>query len=174
MTKIAFIGLGAMGGPMAGNLAKAGHDVTATDLSIGAIDRAVEAGCQRGKTVAHAVRDADVVVTMLPGGDHARSVYLDAYGVVAHAKAGALLIDCSTIDVETARSVNDAAKAKGFSMVDAPVKGDGAAARDATLTFFVGGDEEAFARAKPVLEKMGKKIIRAGDAGAGQGALRAK
>ena len=168
MTKVAFIGLGNMGGPMAANLAKAGHHVTATDLSIGAIDRAVEAGCKRGETVAAAVRDAEVVVTMLPAGAHVRSVYMDSYGVIAHAKDGAVFIDSSTIDVDSARAVSGAAFEKGFAMVDAPVSGGVAAAMAGTLTFMVGGAEEAFQRATAVLEAMGKNIFHAGVAGNGQ------
>lgn len=168
MTKIGFIGLGNMGGPMAANLAKAGFEVTATDLSIGAVDRAVEAGCKRGDTVAAAVREADVVVSMLPAGAHVRSVYTDDYGVIAHAKAGALLIDSSTIDVDSARAVSAAAAEKGFAMVDAPVSGGVAAATGGALTFMVGGAAEAFERARPVLEAMGKNIFHAGAAGNGQ------
>ncbi|WP_411819970.1 3-hydroxyisobutyrate dehydrogenase [Hyphococcus formosus] len=168
MTKIGFIGLGNMGGPMAANLAKAGFDVTATDLSIAALDRAVEAGCKRGDSVANVVKDADVVVSMLPAGQHVRSVYLDNYGVLANAKEGALFIDSSTIDVDSARAVISAATDKGFAMVDAPVSGGVAAATAGTLTFMVGGESDAFERAKPVLEKMGKNIFHAGDSGNGQ------
>lgn len=161
MTKIAFVGLGNMGGLMAVNLVKAGHDVTATDLSIGAIDRAVEAGCNRGATVAEAVGDAEIVVTMLPAGAHVRSVYTENYGVIANAKDGALFIDSSTIDVDSARAVSGAASEKGFAMVDAPVSGGVAAATAGTLTFMVGGADEAFQGAKPVLEAMGKNIFPA-------------
>lgn len=168
MTKIGFIGLGNMGGPMAANLAKAGHDVTATDLSIGAIDRAEEAGCTRGDSVAHAVSDADVVVTMLPAGAHVRSVYTEEYGVIANAKDGALFIDSSTIDVDSARAVSNAAKDKNFAMVDAPVSGGVAAATAGTLTFMVGGEATSFERAQPILDAMGKNIFHAGDAGNGQ------
>ncbi len=168
--KIGFIGLGNMGGPMAVNLARAGFEVTATDLSIGAIDRAVAAGCKRGETVTATVGDADVVVSMLPAGAHVRSVYTDNYGVIANANKAALLIDSSTIDVATARDVASFAEERGFAMVDAPVSGGVAAANAATLTFMVGGDEEAFERAKPVLEKMGENIFHAGDVGNGQAA----
>ena len=168
MTKIAFIGLGNMGGPMAANLAKAGHEVTATDLSIGAVDRAVEAGCKRGETVAAAVADAEIVVSMLPAGAHVRSVYTENYGVIANAKEGALFIDSSTVDVDSARAVNAAAAEKGFAMVDAPVSGGVAAATGGTLTFMVGGEKEAFEKARPVLEAMGKNIFHAGAAGNGQ------
>ena len=164
MTSIAFIGLGNMGGPMAANLAKAGHDVIATDLSIGAIDRAVEAGCRRGKTVADTVRDADVVVTMLPAGAHVRSVYTENYGVIPNARKGALFIDSSTIDVDSARDVIKTASEKGFQMVDAPVSGGVGGATAGTLTFMVGGEREAFERAQPILENMGKNIFHAGAA----------
>lgn len=170
MTKIAFVGLGNMGGPMAASLAKAGHDVTATDLSIGAIDRAVEAGCKRGDTVADAAKDAEIVVTMLPAGAHVRSVYTEGYGVIANAQEGALFIDSSTIDVDSARAVCGAASEKGFAMVDAPVSGGVAAATAGTLTFMVGGGEDAYQRARPVLEAMGKNIFHAGAAGNGQAA----
>ena len=166
--KIGFIGLGNMGGPMAANLAKAGFEVTATDLSIGAIDRAVEAGCARGESVAACVREADAVVTMLPAGAHVHSVYTDDYGVFANARAGALLIDSSTIDVDSARAVIGAASDKGFDMVDAPVSGGVAAATNGTLTFMVGGAPTAFECARPVLEAMGKNIFHAGGAGNGQ------
>jgi len=168
MTKIGFIGLGNMGGPMAANLAKAGHDVTATDLSISAIDRAVDAGCKRGETVEATVGDADVVVTMLPAGKHVRSVYTESYGVIANAKDRALFIDSSTIDVDSARAVIAAAMDKGFAMVDAPVSGGVAAASAGTLTFMTGGEADAFERTKPVLEAMGKNIFHAGAAGNGQ------
>ncbi len=168
MTNIAFIGLGNMGGPMAANLAKAGHDVTATDLSIGAIDRAVEAGCKRGQSVAAAVADADIVVSMLPAGAHVRSVYMEDYGVLAHAKDGALFIDSSTIDVDSARAVIAAAADKDFAMVDAPVSGGVAAAAAGALTFMVGGESTAFERARPILDVMGKNVFHAGAAGNGQ------
>lgn len=168
MTKIGFIGLGNMGGPMAANLAKAGLDVTATDLSISAVDRAVEAGCKRGETVALTVKDADIVVSMLPAGAHVRSVYTESGGIIANAKKGALFIDSSTIDVDSARAVIAAATEKDFAMVDAPVSGGVAAAAAGTLTFMVGGEDSAFEHAKPVLEKMGKNIFHAGDAGNGQ------
>ena len=168
MTKIAFIGLGNMGGPMAANLAKAGYEVTATDLSIGAVDRAVEAGCKRGETVVAAVADAEIVVSMLPAGAHVRSVYTENYGVIANAKEGALFIDSSTVDVDSARAVNAAATEKGFAMVDAPVSGGVAAATGGTLTFMVGGEKDAFEKARPALEAMGKNIFHAGAAGNGQ------
>ncbi len=166
--KIGFIGLGNMGGPMAANLAKAGFDVTATDLSIGAIDRAEQAGCKRGDTIAATVKEADIIITMLPAGPHVQSVYTDSYGIFANAPKGALCIDCSTIDVETARSVNAAALNGGFEMLDAPVSGGVGAAQQGTLTFMVGGAKPSFAKAKAALDAMGKNIFHAGDAGNGQ------
>jgi 3-hydroxyisobutyrate dehydrogenase len=166
--KIAFIGLGNMGGGMAANLAKAGHDVRAFDLSEEALTRAVEAGCTRAASAAEAVTGAEAVVTMLPAGKHVAGIY-DA-DVFPNAAPGTLLLDCSTIDVATARANIEAATAKGLVAVDAPVSGGIAAANAGTLTFMVGGTDEGFARAEPILAKMGKAVIHAGDAGAGQGA----
>ncbi|MBE1528159.1 3-hydroxyisobutyrate dehydrogenase [Sphingopyxis sp. OAS728] len=166
--KIAFIGLGNMGGGMAANLAKAGHEVRAFDLSEEALGRAVEAGCTRVASAAEAVAGAEAVVTMLPAGKHVASVYES--DVFPNAAPGTLLLDCSTIDVATARANIEAATAKGLVAVDAPVSGGIAAANAGTLTFMVGGTDEGFARAEPILAKMGKAVIHAGDAGAGQGA----
>ena len=166
--KIAFIGLGNMGGGMAANLAKAGHEVRAFDLSEEALTRAVEAGCTRAASAAEAVTGAEAVVTMLPAGGHVASVYES--DVFPNAVPGTLLLDCSTIDVATARANIEAATAKGLVAVDAPVSGGIAAANAGTLTFMVGGTDEGFARAEPILAKMGKAVIHAGGAGAGQGA----
>jgi 3-hydroxyisobutyrate dehydrogenase len=166
--KIAFIGLGNMGGGMAANLAKAGHEVRAFDLSEEALVRAVEAGCTRAASAAEAVTGAEAVVTMLPAGKHVAGVYES--DVFPNAAPGTLLLDCSTIDVATARSNIEAATAKGLVAVDAPVSGGIAAANAGTLTFMVGGTDEGFARAEPILAKMGKAVIHAGGAGAGQGA----
>lgn len=166
--KIAFIGLGNMGGGMAANLAKAGHEVRAFDLSEEALARAVEAGCNRAASAAEAIAGAEAVVTMLPAGKHVAGVY--EADVFPHAAPGTLLLDCSTIDVATARANIEAATAKGLVAVDAPVSGGIAAANAGTLTFMVGGTDEAFARAEPILAKMGKAVIHAGDAGAGQAA----
>ena len=166
--KIAFIGLGNMGGGMAANLAKAGHEVRAFDLSEEALARAVEAGCTRAASAAEAVTGAEAVVTMLPAGKHVASVYVA--DVFPNAAPGTLLLDCSTIDVATARANIEAARAKGLVAVDAPVSGGIAAANAGTLTFMVGGTDEGFARAEPILAKMGKAVIHAGGAGAGQGA----
>lgn len=168
MTSIAFIGLGNMGGGMAANLAKAGHDVRAFDLSAEALERAGEAGCLAATSAAEAVTGAEIVVTMLPAGRHVTTVYEG--DVFAAAAPATLLIDCSTIDVATARANADAATAKGLVAVDAPVSGGIAAANAGTLTFMVGGSAEAFARAEPVLSAMGKAVIHAGGAGAGQAA----
>ncbi|MEQ9662400.1 MAG: 3-hydroxyisobutyrate dehydrogenase [Parasphingopyxis sp.] len=168
MTTIAFIGLGNMGGGMAANLAKAGHDVAAFDISEEALGAAKAKGCRTAASGAEAVKGAEAVVTMLPAGKHVRAVYTD--DVFDHAEPGTLLLDCSTIDVDTARSVADQAAAKGFAMVDAPVSGGILAAEGGTLTFMVGGTDEAFERARPILEAMGKAVIHAGDAGNGQAA----
>ncbi len=168
MTTIAFIGLGNMGGPMAANLAAADYTVKATDLSDEAIERAIDAGCQRATGIAEAVQDADIIVTMLPAGTHVRSVYTNDDGVITNAKPGALFIDSSTIDVESARAVSATAQAAGFEMVDAPVSGGVTAAAAGTLTFMVGGGLSAFERARPILTYMGKNIFHAGAAGNGQ------
>jgi len=168
MATIGFIGLGNMGGGMAANLAKAGHTVRAFDLAEAALARAEESGCTRAGSVAEAVADADVVVTMLPAGAHVRAVYTEQ--VFAAAKRKPLLLDCSTIDVVTARAVIAAAAEQGFAMLDAPVSGGIAAANAGTLTFMVGGEAAAFEQARPILEKMGKAVIHAGGAGAGQAA----
>jgi len=168
MAKIGFIGLGNMGGGMAANLAKKGHDVHAFDLVEAALARAVEAGCARASSAAAAAADAELVVTMLPAGKHVRSVYADeVFGAVP---ASALLMDCSTIDVASARAVGAAAAEKGLAMLDAPVSGGIAAANGGTLTFMVGGEDAAFARGEPILSAMGKAVIHAGAIGTGQAA----
>src|SRR6476661_5889330 len=168
MAKIAFIGLGNMGGGMAANLAKAGHDVVAFDLSEDALLRAEARGATRSPSAQEAMAGADAVVTMLPAGKHVRAVYADS--VIGHAPKGAILMDCSTIDVASARAVIADARAAGYEMVDAPVSGGIAAAEAGTLTFMAGGTDAAFDRARPFLESMGKAVIHAGDAGAGQAA----
>ena len=166
--KIAFIGLGNMGGGMAANLVKAGHEVTAFDLAEPAIARARGNGCAIATSAAEAVAGAEAVVTMLPAGKHVAGVYTDS--VIGTAPPAAILIDCSTIDVATAREVEDVAGAAGYTMVDAPVSGGIAAADAGTLTFMVGGSAAGFERARPILEAMGKAVIHAGQAGAGQAA----
>ena len=168
MARIAFIGLGNMGNPMAANLVKAGHEVRAFDLSQDALARAEGSGCTVASSTEEAVKDGEAVVTMLPAGKHVRDVY-DQH-VFGSAPENAILIDCSTIDVATARAVEDMASARGYAMVDAPVSGGIAAADAGTLTFMVGGSDDAFERARPILDKMGKAVIHAGAAGAGQAA----
>ena len=168
MTTIAFIGLGNMGGGMAINLAKAGHDVHAFDLSQEAVNNAVGAGCFAAGSIIEALQGAEVVVTMLPAGQHVRSVYLGEDGIIENAPDGALLIDSSTIDIESARTVIETAEAKGLAMVDAPVSGGVAAAAAGTLTFMVGGTKFAYDKAQDYLAQMGKNIFHAGDAGNGQ------
>ncbi len=164
--KIAFIGLGNMGGGMAANLVKAGHAVNAFDLAEEALARARENGCETFTSVRDAVQGVDAVVTMLPNGEIVKNVY--ASDVIGHVPTSALLLDCSTIDVATAREVAALAGDAGYEMVDAPVSGGIAAANGGTLTFMVGGTDEAFARAQQVLEPMAKAIIHAGAIGAGQ------
>jgi len=168
MARVAFIGLGNMGGGMAANLAKSGHDVRAFDLSEAALAKAEERGCLRAATAAEAVAEVDAVVTMLPAGRHVREVYESS--VIGVAPTSAVLMDCSTIDVATAREEIGKAEARGYRMADAPVSGGIAAAEGGTLTFMVGGSGEAFAAAQPFLEQMGKAVIHAGGAGAGQAA----
>ena len=168
MAKIAFIGLGHMGGGMAPNLAKTGHEVRAFDLVSEAVQHAAEGGCVPAASAADAVKGADVVITMLPASKHVRAVCQD--DVAPNAKKGALLIDCSTIDVASAREVGEGLKELGFEFVDAPVSGGIAAAAGGTLTFMVGGSDEAFEKSKPFLEPMAKAVIHAGELGAGQAA----
>jgi 3-hydroxyisobutyrate dehydrogenase len=169
MAKIGFIGLGNMGGPMAANLLKAGHTVTGFDLNPAALDALAKAGGIVATSAADAAAGASVVITMLPAGEHVREVYLHQGGLIDIAKDGTpLLIDCSTIDVESARVVTATAETAGLAMLDAPVSGGTIGAQNGTLTFMVGGTDEAFARGKSVLEAMGKNIFHAGGPGAGQ------
>ena len=164
--KIAFIGLGNMGGGMAANLVNAGHSVNAFDLSPEALARAKDNGAGVFTSIRDAVAGVDAVVSMLPNGQIVDSVYQQ--DVIGHAPIAALLLDCSTIDVATARKVAGDATAGGYAMVDAPVSGGIAAANAGTLTFMVGGTEQAFSRAEPILSGMGKTVIHAGENGAGQ------
>jgi 3-hydroxyisobutyrate dehydrogenase len=168
MTKIAFIGLGNMGGGMAANQAKAGHEVRAFDLSQAALDRAKENGCTPVASVAEAVAGAEVVITMLPAGPHVLKVYSEE--VFGKAPTSALLLDCSTIDVDTARKVAGLARDAGYAFADAPVSGGTMAADAGTLAFMVGCDEPDFARIEATLEPMSRATFRAGDHGAGQAA----
>ena len=166
MATIAFIGLGNMGGPMAANLVKAGHKVVAFDLVASSRDQAKSDGATIAESAVGSVKGADTVVTMLPAGKHVLSVWND---VVPAMTKGTLIIDCSTIDVESSKQAHALAAKHGIGSVDAPVSGGTGGAKAATLTFMCGGDEKSFAAAKPVLEKMGKKIVHCGGAGAGQG-----
>src|SRR5215210_8464076 len=167
MTAIAFIGLGHMGGPMAANLARAGHAVAGFDLAPASCDAAREAGLMIAGSAREAVADAEAVVTMLPAGKHVLSVWSD---VLPAMKPGALAIDCSTIDVESARKAHVIAKERGCPALDAPVSGGVGGAKAATLTFMAGGSAQAFARAEPILNQMGKRVVHCGEAGAGQAA----
>src|SRR3984957_17051586 len=167
MADIAFIGLGNMGGPMAANLVKAGHKVIAFDLVAASRDQAKADGADIAESSVGAVKGADVVITMLPAGKHVISVWTD---IVPSVKKGALIIDCSTIDVESSKAAHGLAAKHGVGSVDAPGSGGTGGAKGATLTFMCGGEEKAFAAAKPVLEKMGKKIVHCGGDGAGQAA----
>ncbi|WP_068873906.1 MULTISPECIES: 3-hydroxyisobutyrate dehydrogenase [unclassified Phenylobacterium] len=168
MTRVAFIGLGNMGGGMAANQAKAGREVVAFDLSAAALDKAAAAGCGRAASAAEAVKGVDAVITMLPAGPHVRQVYAEQ--ILPNAPRSALLIDSSTIDVESARAVAAQAKAAGFRFADAPVSGGTAAAEAGSLAFMVGCDEADFAEVEATIAPMSRATIRAGDHGAGQAA----
>src|SRR3954452_5161258 len=170
MSRIGFIGLGNMGLPMAQNLIKAGHQVEGVDMSSVQTEKLRAAGGAVAATPKIAASRADVVVTMLPAGTHVREVYLGAGGIIENANEGTLLIDCSTIDVESARVVAAAAEAKGLLMLDAPVSGGVGGAAAGTLTFMVGGSERAYVRAESILQAMGKTIVHAGGSGNGQAA----
>jgi 3-hydroxyisobutyrate dehydrogenase len=170
MATIGFIGLGNMGAPMAANLLKAGHQVTGYDIVASARAALVQKGGRAAASAAEAAAAGEIVITMLPAGPQVREVYLGAEGVIARAQPGALLIDCSTIDVETARAVAGMAADSQFLMADAPVSGGVIGAEAGTLTFMVGGEIAAFARAEPILKAMGRTIVHAGPAGNGQSA----
>ncbi|MGE0715399.1 MAG: 3-hydroxyisobutyrate dehydrogenase [Alphaproteobacteria bacterium] len=170
MATIGFIGVGNMGGPMAANLVKAGHRVRAFDLMDANLARADAAGATRVASLADAAKGVDAVVTMLPAGPEVRKCYLGPDGIIAAAGKGTLLIDASTIDVDSARAVAAAAEAAGLMMIDAPVSGGVGGATGGTLTFMVGGTEAGFAAARPLLEAMGKTIVHAGPSGNGQAA----
>jgi 3-hydroxyisobutyrate dehydrogenase len=167
LTDIAFIGLGNMGGPMAANLVKAGHNVTGFDLVPASCDQARADGIAVAGSAQESVREAAIVITMLPAGKHVLSVWSDILPAV---KPGALVIDCSTIDVDSARKAHALAQEKGLPSLDAPVSGGVGGAKGATLTFMAGGTAEAFARAEPILTQMGRKVVHCGEAGAGQAA----
>jgi 3-hydroxyisobutyrate dehydrogenase len=170
MSRIGFIGLGNMGLPMALNLIKAGHQVEGVDVNAASLEKLKAAGGATVEFVKVAASRADIVITMLPAGKQVREVYFGAAGIISNANPGTLLIDCSTIDVDTARSVASEAEKKGLLMLDAPVSGGVGGATAATLTFMVGGSAQAFTRAQSILEKMGKTIVHAGGAGNGQAA----
>jgi len=168
MATIGFIGLGNMGAPMAANLLTAGHQVIGYDVVAGACAALAQKGGRAAASAPEAAAAGEIVITMLPAGPQVRQVYLGPDGVIARARRGALLIDCSTIDVETARAVATAAADSGFEMLDAPVSGGVIGAEAGTLTFMVGGEASAFARGESILQAMGKTIVHAGPAGNGQ------
>ncbi len=168
MAAVAFIGLGNMGGPMAINLVKAGHEVTVFDLSQAACDQLQDAGASVAETASDAVKDVDYVITMLPAGKHVAGVYLGDEGLLAQLDGSTTVLDCSTIDAATARQVGEAAAEKGIGFMDSPVSGGVAAAAAGTLAFMCGGQAETFDKAKIILADMGKNIFHAGPAGAGQ------
>lgn len=170
MARIGFIGLGNMGGPMAANLVKAGHAVLGFDTVPAACDAARKAGIEVVATAAAAARDADMVITMLPSGPIVRAVYEAADGILPAARAGTLFIDCSTIDVDSARATHALAEGRGMISLDAPVSGGVGGATAGTLTFMVGGSSEAFERGEPLLAAMGRRIVHCGGGGAGQAA----
>jgi 3-hydroxyisobutyrate dehydrogenase len=167
MARVGFIGVGHMGGPMARNLIKAGHAVKAFDLSEEAMNFVVQSGARAATSVKDAASGVEFVVTMLPVGDNVRAVFL-VDGVLAAADPGTVLVDCSTIDVESARAVHAAAAERGYAMLDAPVSGGVAGAEAATLTIMCGGDKATFEKARPVLQGMGKNIVHCGGPGLGQ------
>ncbi|WP_323845478.1 3-hydroxyisobutyrate dehydrogenase [Microbulbifer magnicolonia] len=168
MEKIAFIGLGNMGGPMAANLVKAGYTVTAFDLSAAALEQAVSHGCTRGESAHQAAAGAEVVISMLPSGDAVKGLYLGARGLLQALAENTLIIDCSTISANDARQLIAAANERELRAVDAPVSGGTAAAAAGTLSFMCGGDEGAVDAARPFLQAMGANIFHAGPAGSGQ------
>ncbi|MEB2847419.1 3-hydroxyisobutyrate dehydrogenase [Rhizobiales bacterium RZME27] len=167
MKRIAFIGLGNMGGPMAANLVKAGHAVVGFDLSAASLKATADAGVDPAASLAEAVSDAEYVITMLPKGQHVVSVWTELTALVAE---GTLLIDCSTVDVDSARQAHGLARAMNCPSIDAPVSGGTTGATAGTLTFMVGGSDEAFASGLPILEAMGRKVVHCGGDGAGQAA----
>jgi len=169
MANIGFIGLGNMGGPMAANLAKAGHQVKAFDLSTEALDKAVQAGCMKVDTALDAIQEAEFIISMLPAGKHVHGLFVASETpLFDHIPSGALVIDSSTIEADVARTIAHRAKERGIEFIDAPVSGGVGGAQAGTLAFMVGGEQAQFDKALPVLECMGKNIFHAGDHGAGQ------
>lgn len=170
MAKVGFVGLGHMGSPMARNLVKTGHTVQAFDLSEEAMNIAVQFGARRCASLQEAAKGVEFVVTMVPTGKESRAVYLGPEGIIANASPGTVFLDCSTIDVDSAKAVGAAAKAAGFEMLDAPVSGGVIGAENATLTLMCGGEARTFEKAKAVLGGMGKKLVHCGESGLGQAA----
>ncbi|KPN09514.1 3-hydroxyisobutyrate dehydrogenase [Xanthomonas arboricola] len=170
MSKIAFIGLGNMGGPMAANLSKAGHQLRVFDLVPAALDAAVAAGAHAASSAHDTLADAEIVISMLPASRHVEALYLGEAGILAQIPEGALVIDCSTIAPASARKLAAEAQARGLAVLDAPVSGGTAGAAAGSLTFIVGGAAQVLERARPVLQAMGKNIFHVGDNGAGQAA----
>lgn len=170
MTRIAFLGLGNMGCPMAANLVKAGHEVFGYDPQAGAGAAAKKVGVNVVSDAIASLRDAEIVITMLPAGKFVVDAYTGASGLLTAARPGTLFVDCSTIDVAAARLVAQAARKQGFSALDAPVSGGVVGATAATLTFMVGGERDAYESARPILGAMGKKVVHCGGSGAGQAA----
>lgn len=168
MSKIAFIGLGNMGGPMALNLISSGHELTVYDLNKDVVNKVVQAGAGSSSSAINAITNADVVISMLPNGGIVKSLYLGKNGLINSLSSEVLVIDSSTIAADDARFVHQACESKGIEMVDAPVSGGTAAAESGNLTFICGGEQTAYERAKPILEAMGKNIFHAGSTGAGQ------
>jgi len=168
MANIAFIGLGNMGGPMATNLVKAGHQVCVYDLSAQAVIDVVEHGATTAVSAQECVKEAEFIISMLPAGKHVSGIYLGEDGLINHIPSGSLVIDSSTIDSQTSQTVGAALKEKGIEFIDAPVSGGVGGATAGTLSFMVGGSEESFTRVKPILNNMGKNIFHAGEHGAGQ------
>ncbi|NIK50742.1 3-hydroxyisobutyrate dehydrogenase [Xanthomonas arboricola] len=168
MSKIAFIGLGNMGGPMAANLSKAGHQLRVFDLVPAALDAAVAAGAYAASSAHDTLTDAEIVISMLPASRHVEALYLGGAGILAQIPAAALVIDCSTIAPASARKLAAEAQARGLAVLDAPVSGGTAGAAAGSLTFIVGGAAQVLERARPVLQAMGKNIFHVGDNGAGQ------
>jgi len=166
--KLAFLGLGNMGLPMAINLVNAGHEVRGFDLVQSQLDAFKEAGGSPANSAAEAIEGVEVIISMLPASRHVETLYLGEQGLIATANPNTLLVDCSTISPKVSQQVASIAKSKGFSMIDAPVSGGTAGAQAGTLTFMVGGEAKDLERARPLLEKMGKNIFHAGPSGSGQ------
>lgn len=168
MARIGFVGLGHMGNPMVKNLLRHDHHVIVFDVVRDAVEGLVDAGAQPARTLSDVCKDTDIIFTMLQQGQQVRDVCISPQGLFAHAQPNTLFIDCSSIDVTTSRELTQFAIQRGFEMIDAPVSGGVVGAAAGTLTFMVGGDEQSFERAKPILEALGKRLVHAGAAGNGQ------